>query len=38
VRSALLSPLFTLLACGAIALLVPIRRATRVDPINVIRA
>jgi putative ABC transport system permease protein len=28
----------TLLACGTVALLVPVRRATRVDPINVIRA
>ena len=27
----------TLLACGAIALLVPVRRATRVDPITVLR-
>ena len=27
----------TLLACGTIALLVPVRRATRVDPITVLR-
>ena len=26
-----------LLTCGAIALLVPVRRATRVDPITVLR-
>jgi len=27
----------TLVACGAVALLVPVRRATRVDPITVLR-
>ena len=27
----------TLVACAAIALLVPVRRATRVDPITVLR-
>ena len=29
--------LVTLVACGAVALLVPVRRATRVDPITVLR-
>jgi ABC-type lipoprotein release transport system permease subunit len=28
---------FALLLCAALALLVPVRRASRVDPINVLR-
>jgi ABC-type antimicrobial peptide transport system permease subunit len=34
---ALGASLLTLLACASVALLVPVRRATRVDPITVIR-
>jgi ABC-type antimicrobial peptide transport system permease subunit len=34
---ALGAAVLTLLACGTVALLVPVRRATRVDPITAIR-